>query len=93
VSTGQHQPTTGSDIILALPAEYAARAAAGEQIEAFARLPTRYRAPSAAFVPLQVSYWPSLRILNLSLIDFHFDDETTPEHAYEAVVVLALRRR
>jgi hypothetical protein len=92
VSTGQQQATTGSDIILAVPAAYAARAAAGERFEAFARLPTRYSGPLDAFVPVNVSYWPSLQILTLSVIDFHFDDQRTPEHAYEAVIVLALRR-
>ena len=91
VSTGQQQATTGSDIMLALPAVYAARAAAGDQFEAFARLPARYGGSLDAFVPVGVGYWPSLRIVTLSLIDFHFDDERTPEHAYEAIIVFALR--
>jgi hypothetical protein len=92
VSTGQQLATTGSGIILVVPAVYAARVAAGERLEAFARLPARYDGPLDAFVPLDVSYSSSLQILTLSLIDFHFDDERTPEHAYEAVIVLALRR-
>jgi hypothetical protein len=93
VSTGQQQATTGSDIIFAVPAEYATRTAAGDVLEAYARLPLRYGGPPNAFVPLKASFWSTLRVMTFTLIGFHFDDERTPEHAYEAVVVLAVRRR
>lgn len=93
VSTGRQMATTGSDLILAVPAEYAARAVAGDQLEAFARLPLRYGKPGDAFIPLKVSFWRSLRIMTFSLIDLHFDDQRTPDHTYEAVIVLALRPR
>jgi hypothetical protein len=91
VTTGQKQATTGSDLIIAVPTEYAIRAAAGARFEAFARLPARYRGAPDAFVRLSVGYLSSLQILNLSLVDADFDDERTTDHAYEAIIVLGLR--
>ena len=92
VTTGRQVATTGSDFILAVPAAYAARAAAGERFEAFARLPARYNGPPDAFIRIGVSYSPSLQLLTWTLTDFHFDDERTADHVYEAVIVLALRQ-
>ncbi len=92
LTTGRQQATTGSDVILAVPAAYAARVAKGERVEAVARLPARYKGPPDAFVPVSVSYSPSLQTLSWSLIDFHFDDERTLDRAYEAMIVMVLHR-
>jgi hypothetical protein len=93
VTTGQQQATTGSHMILAVPAAYAARVAAGERFEAFARLPARYKGPLNAFTTVSVSYSPSLQTLSWSLSDFHFDDDRTRDHAYEAMIVLVLHHQ
>ncbi len=91
VSSGRKQATTGSSVFVNLPGKYADQVTGGGTVEGYARVPLRYTSDSAAYVPVRTLYNESLQLLKVDLIDFNYDDERSPHHEYEALVLLMVR--
>jgi len=91
VSTGHKLPSTGSNIFVNLPSEYAEQIAKGAQIEAYGRLRLADAPDANTYVSLPVLYTRPIGLLRVDLLESTFDDARSTLHEYEALVLLVLR--
>ena len=90
IGTGGKRPSTGSSIVIALPASLVSPDGRHALVNAYARVPRRFGPAEHAFPPLTQYFDPSLRLLEIEFLSDILDDDREPGAGHEALIVLAV---